>query len=72
MSAGMIDEQAVCRVLAWLLRNEKVRPESIERAVASAVDMRPGEAVSLTGDGPEPASMRRAFVTEQVRLLEHR
>lgn len=55
------------RLIAWLVRNEHVEPEAIERAVGSAIDMRLGEVASLTGEG---AAMRRAFCHEQVgRLL---
>jgi hypothetical protein len=60
-------EQRMERVLAWLLRNEGVPPEAIERAVASARDMRLGEEITLTG---EDAPMRRAFVFEQMALLK--
>jgi len=54
------------RVLAWLLRNEGVDPEAIERAVASALSMRLGELVPLDG---ENAPLRRAFINEQMRML---
>jgi hypothetical protein len=55
------------RVMAWLLRNEGVDAEAIERAVTSARDMQVGDPVTLTDDN---APMRRAFVNEQVGLLE--
>lgn len=55
------------RVLAWLIRNERVEPAAIERAVQSARDMRVGEDATLTSD--EQASMRRAFVMEQTSRL---
>lgn len=59
------------RVLAWLLRNEGVHADAIERAISAAVDMKVGEATCLSGPGPVgvPAAMRRAFVTEQVGRL---
>lgn len=66
----MIYEQRIERMLAHLMRNERVSPEAIERAVTSAVDMRAGEFVSLTGD--PLASLRRAFVQEQHKRLEKR
>lgn len=62
----MMDEQRVMRLLAWLLRNEGVEPEAVERAVRSAVDMRPGDPVTLEGDG---SPLRRAFVFEQTGRL---
>jgi hypothetical protein len=64
-----MNEQLVARVLAWLLRNESVTPDAIERAVSSAVDMRPAETPTLDGDHP---LLRRAFVNEQVARLECR
>ncbi len=66
-SEGVQDEQRLCRVLAWLLRNEQVSPEAIERAISSALDMRAGEVVSLADEG---APLRRAFVNEQVYRLK--
>lgn len=61
-----VTEQKVQRVLAWLMRNEGVEPEAIERAVASAAGMLLAEDITLCDPG---ASLRRAFVTEQVRCL---
>jgi len=61
-------EQRTMRVLAFLMREEGVTPEAVERAVASACDMAPGQVVSLRGD--ENAPMRRAFLMEQIGLLE--
>lgn len=65
----MIDDQRIARVLAWLMRNEGVTPEMIERAVESAVDMHISDTVTLTGD--DLHAYRRAFVYEQVHLLEN-
>jgi hypothetical protein len=60
-------EQKVTRALAWLIRNEHVSAEAVERAVNSAVDMKIGEAVALTGDTDE--TMRRAFVQQEAKRL---
>lgn len=65
--ADMIPAERVERLLAWLLRNEGVEPEVIERAVESARFLRVGESIALMGDAQAP--MRRAFVQEQSRLL---
>lgn len=65
----MAEDQPFARVLAWLLRNEGVTPEAVERAISSACDMQLGELTTLDGDG---APMRRAFVYEQLRLLRAR
>lgn len=70
MSAGPVlgvREKHVARILAWLMRNEGVDAEAIERAVLSALAMRPGEMVTLTGGAGE--LLRRAFVDGQVALL---
>jgi CMP-N-acetylneuraminic acid synthetase len=50
------------------MRNEGVTPEMIERAVQSAVDMKIADTVTLSGD--DKHSLRRAFVYEQIHLLE--
>lgn len=60
-------EQKMCRVLAYLMREEGVTPEAVEHAVASARDMQPGQSVTLEGD--EAAPMRREFLFAQLRRL---
>lgn len=62
-----MDQHKIQRVLAHLIREEDVAPEAIERAIASAMDMRIGQSAALDGDIHAP--MRRAFVTEQVGRL---
>lgn len=71
VAGGMIYHRLV-RLLSHLIRNEGVAPDAVERAVDSALKMGLGEQASLTGEGPPgvPASMRRAFVQEQVARLE--
>lgn len=60
------EDQRVSRMIAWLLRNEGVSPDAVERAVSSARAMKPGEAVCLDG---MDATLRRAFVDECLRRL---
>lgn len=64
-----INIQRIERVLAWLIRNERVNPDAISRAVSNAVDMRIGEAVALDGDNQ---AMREAFVMQESRRLQRR
>lgn len=64
----MIDNDRAARVLAWLLRNEDVSPEAIERAVDSSAAMIVGDPVTLVNDSQ--ALLRCAFVYGQITVLE--
>lgn len=58
------------RVLAYLLTEEGVAPDAIERAVTSALNMKLGESASLTGlPETEIDTLRRVFVMEQVARI---
>jgi ABC-type xylose transport system substrate-binding protein len=57
------------RTLAWLMRNEGVPADAIERAVTSAHNMQLGESVTLSGTDDAQATLRRVFVQEQVRRI---
>lgn len=60
-------QERISRVFAWLMRNEGVDPEAIQRAVTSARNMKIGESVCLTGDGQEV--LRQAFVNQETNRL---
>jgi hypothetical protein len=60
----MTEIQAM-RIIAYLLRNEGVSPQAIERAIDSALDMNLGDHICLINDDNTP--YRRAFVNEQIR-----
>ncbi len=59
-------QERISRVFAWLMRNEGVDPEAIQRAVSSARGMKIGESVCLTGDDEV---LRQAFVHQETNRL---
>lgn len=65
---AVVNDHKVVRVLAWLMRNECVSVEAVDRAIGSALDMRVGELVALSGTSSEDSNaiMRHAFLREQV------
>ncbi len=58
------------RVLAYLMRNENVTPDSVERAISSVSEMEFGDSATLVDD--DNYQYRRAFIHEQINLIKDR